>query len=372
MTETSISTSTASITCLCGNISEPGTLLTASTFPIDCGLCCCSACRYTSGALGGTGVPLRRPPSDKTLSACTKYQSGADFARYFCASCGSKLFWHGLFGHDDEGRRREEWEVTVGAVERADGREREVDTIKVRRCTYLESWRDGGLARRMVDVAMQSARGIEFHAMGSDDSKMLSSDEIAQLWAGSVEIPASAGSEQTTNVPLSCQCGAVQLRISSPQNMRSKADPRHIERWTREDCSKYVAKICVCRSDRLWFGTPMAVWTYVFPNNILTKDGTAIDLSFDRGSTPELPALKTFASSPDVRRSFCGCCGAGVFFERRNRPWIVNVAPGLLRADNGSMAEELLSWDWQWVSWPEENQNKEYLDMLTGGAIVMR
>lgn len=164
MTETSISTSTASIICLCGNISEPGTLLAASTFPIDCGLCRCTACRYTSGALGGTGVPLRRPPSDKTLSACTKYQSGEDFVRYFCASCGSKLFWHGLFGHGSEGRLKEEWEVIVGTIGRADGREREVDMIKVFGCTYLESLRDGGVAKRMVDVAMQSVRDIEFHS----------------------------------------------------------------------------------------------------------------------------------------------------------------------------------------------------------------
>lgn len=259
----------------------------------------------------------------------------------------------------------------AGAIARTDGREREVDTIRVRRCTYIDSLQDGGLARRMVEVGMQPARDVKYHATG-DGSKALSSEELSQLWTGSRHTRVNIGAERSITVPLSCHCGAIQLQIVSPQNMRSKADTKHIGRWTREDCTKYVAKVCVCESDRLWFGTPMTVWTYVFPENILTRDGQIIDFSFDRTSTPELPGLKTYASSPAVRRSFCGTCGAGIFYEHKERPWVMNVMPGLLRAESGSMAEELLSWDWKWVSWPEENQNQEFLDMLTGGGLVMR
>ena len=282
------------------------------------------------------------------------------------------MFWHGLFGHDEQGRRKEEWEVTVGAIERRDGQESEIDTIRVYRGTYLDSLSDGGLVRRMVKVDRPSVRDLQLYSSGSDDSEALSSDKVSQLWPTSQDTAVSIDTEQSINVPLSCHCGAIQLQIISPQNMRSKADPKHVDRWTRENCTKYVAKICVCRSDRLWFGTPLTAWTYVFPENMLTNDGKTIDFSFERNSTPELPALKTFASSPNVKRSFCGTCGAGMFYEHRNRPWVVNVIPGLLRAESGSLAQELLSWDWAWVSWPEENQNEEYLDMLTGGDLVMR
>jgi len=241
--------------------------------------------------------------------------------------------------------------------------------VRIGEFSYIDSLKDGGLARRMTGVGHPAVKNVEFHATGNESSKALSSNEVSQLWADFKG--AKTNVPRPIEVPLSCHCGTIQLRITSPDDKRSQADATLIERCTRENRTKYVARICVCRSDRLWFGAPITVWTYVFPENILTATGSTIDFSFDRSLTPELPGLKTYASSADARRSFCGTCGAGIFYEHKHRPWVMNVMPGLLRAESGNMVEELLSWEWERVIWAEENQNREYLDMLTGGESVV-
>jgi hypothetical protein len=65
-------------------------------------------------------------------------------------------------------------------------------------------------------------------------------------------------------------------------------------------------------------------------------------------------ALKHHWSSPDVCRSFCGNCGATVFYWSGQRPDEVHLAVGLLRAEEGSMARKWLEWEWGKCSFMEE------------------
>ena len=77
--------------------------------------------------------------------------------------------------------------------------------------------------------------------------------------------------------------------------------------------------------------------------------------------------LKHFQSSKDVYRSFCGTCGASVFYWA-DEPGhaVVDVSVGLLRAESGSMAREWLDWQWGGVAWKKEAMDNTLLDALLG------
>ncbi|KAJ5788406.1 hypothetical protein N7457_003396 [Penicillium paradoxum] len=53
---------------------------------------------------------------------------------------------------------------------------------------------------------------------------------------------------------------------------------------------------------------------------------------------------KSYKSSEGVLRTFCGTCGATVFYTCAERPGIVDVAVGILRAPEGVMAENRALW----------------------------
>jgi hypothetical protein len=75
--------------------------------------------------------------------------------------------------------------------------------------------------------------------------------------------------------------------------------------------------------------------------------------------TPALPSnllvgsSKAYRSTEDVVRTFCGTCGATVFYWCKERPEIVDVATGLLRAPEGVMAEKWAVWRSGRLAWPE-------------------
>jgi len=64
--------------------------------------------------------------------------------------------------------------------------------------------------------------------------------------------------------------------------------------------------------------------------------------------------LKSYASSPNVLRYFCGRCGAIVFFRKAERPELIDVAVGLLDAEEGSRAESICGWNVSGVSKRED------------------
>lgn len=86
----------------------------------------------------------------------------------------------------------------------------------------------------------------------------------------------------------------------------------------------------------------------------------AIDITLDaEGEEPfKLPfgTLKGYKSSPGVLRYFCGECGAIVFYteEDRDRTSLLDVAAGLLGAEEGSRAESWLEWRTERLSFRED------------------
>lgn len=135
-----------------------------------------------------------------------------------------------------------------------------------------------------------------------------------------------------------CHCGGVSFTIPRPNEddlasafIRSFISPI--------DKTKWAAALDMCDDCRGTSGSPIAAWAFI---------------PLDRCEPKIKPDLligtsKTFRSSVDVLRSFCGRCGATVFYscdERRptDRETIVDLAIGILRAPEGVKAEDWLIW----------------------------
>ena len=86
--------------------------------------------------------------------------------------------------------------------------------------------------------------------------------------------------------------------------------------------------------------------------NLMQLDGSP--LSYSQG-------LNHFESSPGVRREFCGKCGATVFWHNTERPGVVDVSVGLLKAKEGALASSWLEWWTQRVSFAEDAFDKSFI-----------
>jgi hypothetical protein len=110
-----------------------------------------------------------------------------------------------------------------------------------------------------------------------------------------------------------CLCGAVRYRLM--------AAPRH-------------AMLCHCRSCRLATGAPVVAWLTV-PAAAFAWTGAAATFH---------------ASSPGVRRSFCGTCGTSLTYEHDERPDEVDVTTGSLVAPE-AVAPTFHGWTDHALSW---------------------
>jgi hypothetical protein len=103
------STSSANLTCLCGAIIAPGSILSGPVIPISFEMCHCNTCRYTHGSLGTSFAPLSSSPTSDVLSKLTAYHSSQKATRYFCSTCGCHCFHHN--------KRIKQWFCLGGIIE---------------------------------------------------------------------------------------------------------------------------------------------------------------------------------------------------------------------------------------------------------------
>jgi hypothetical protein len=145
-----------------------------------------------------------------------------------------------------------------------------------------------------------------------------------------------------------------------PYHSHSSANPHNKPWWLpRED--RFLAGTCSCNSCRRSSGFEITCWTFVPASDIKLKDGRA----FQRN--PYWGTMKTYRSSPNVTRTFCGNCGCTIFWDGDERPTIVDVAVGLLDADSGARAEEWLAWRTERVSFTEDAVNGQLITSLEEG-----
>ncbi len=142
--------------------------------------------------------------------------------------------------------------------------------------------------------------------------------------------------------------------------------------WLTNNNARYLAGTCACLSCRSASGFDITFWAFI-PNANIFLDA-ACTQSFPPYTSEHRNqywgTMKTYQSSEGVTRTFCGRCGANVFWdggEEKGRDGLIDVAVGLLDAKSGARAEELLGWCADRVSFEECAVNRGLVEALEKG-----
>ena len=201
------STSEYHLTCLCGAVREPGTLLDSDTIPVLAPeICHCNLCRHTTGSLGGSFPKLRGAPSQATLDSCVEYVSSARVSMYHCATCGCGTFV--------DHKEKDLWYVCAGMIEPGDGsgNQKARDVVRVERHDFLSDKGDGGLVPRLMRLGTGGEeRDVECWDT-FPDTKKVSVEGVREMQKVSIEKGKSVPAKNE-KLQVKCRCGGVDLRI---------------------------------------------------------------------------------------------------------------------------------------------------------------
>ncbi|EHY58882.1 hypothetical protein ABEF95_005844 [Exophiala dermatitidis] len=340
------------LTCLCGLVKEPASLLASSEGPFEGSICHCDTCRHTTGALGTWYATLKRSPSEESLSHTTAYKTSSKYTRFFCKQCGCHVFVRS----ERDGR----WLACAGIVEtdirRVEGETKEGRLDNVARVTfheYVGDAHDGGIAPYMTRLGGRTVPC--FLTEPDDGAEPMPENELQRLRTKGLNEASQGRSEY---LPVACHCGGVQLHIVPPAYDQGQKD------WyVPSDRSKYYARFCCCRSCRLTLGFSMQPWTYIPPGQILTAQEEPVIFGPKAKDAVQIAGLKHYQSSEFVLRSFCTTCGATIFYQSFERPYIIDVSVGVVRSAIGNaLAGEWLQWDRSMVSKRNEAVDNELVD----------
>ena len=369
---------TVEITCLCGEIKD--TLELASDVPVKGSTCSCNSCRYCTGVLYLSVLPLKDRPT--FVNELREYRSSDKVSRYFCGTCGSHVLLLVT--------KNSSWDLATGVVERVvglDGSSMQLEHYTSHE--FVGDTVDGGL---IVCFAATQDEQSPIFMQGPDEApvKFVSGQRpspfnpqlgTTALSADHSEKPPGIGSASSEKLRGSCHCGGVHFSITRPTERSSELsapwpnlivpsssghaeNPKDVKWWLRVGGTKYLAGTCACRSCRLESGTPIQTWAFVPKANIEQLDGSALD--FDMGT------LKQYNSSPGCYREFCSTCGATVFWHCEERPELIDLSVGILRAPEGSRAEEWLEWWTDRVSFKEEAFDIRLANVLESRLPVLK
>ncbi|ETI25384.1 hypothetical protein G647_02157 [Cladophialophora carrionii CBS 160.54] len=344
------------LTCLCGSIKEEGTLLASQTLPIENDICHCNTCRHTTGSLGAWYVSLKASPSAESLGNATAYKTSEKYTRFFCKKCGCNVFVRS----DRDGR----WAACSGVVEmeQTEGMtgppNAQKNVSRVLFHEYVGDAKDGGIAPFLTKLGDRDVPCYDTEPQ-EKAAEILKESELQQLRETSLQQPASAARDRGAAIEVSCHCGACQLRIAPPPYEVSS------EGWyvPKSDRNKYYARLCGCRSCRLTLGFTLQPWAYVPPSQIHTVNDEPVVFGPKAEETLQIEMLRYYRSSEFVLRSFCTVCGATMYYQSFERPYIIDVSVGVLRSRLGNvMAGEWLEWDREIVSKRNECVDEELVD----------
>ncbi|KAF4974150.1 hypothetical protein FZEAL_8915 [Fusarium zealandicum] len=309
-------TKTLEAKCFCGSVHFTVDV-PASSIPFLAYLCHCSLCRYASGApaIFHTHLPIGivpkfvEPSSEKNM---TSYLIGNESGMWnFCSTCGCHIASIGA----DKGNWVPATSIFINGPEYFD----------IRKHIYSKSTKDGGIAQALTHTG-----GQEFIDWNPEENS-----PQAKIDEAKPEI----GEDGKERLRVECECKGVSFTVSRPT--QEVIDDEFTAQFvSRRDKSKWNATFDVCDDCRLVIGTHVVGWTFV----PLSSCEPRIKEDLLIGTA------KTFKTSDDVLRSFCGTCGATVFYSHSDR-WssdgqqhIVDVATGIIRAPEGVMAENWLTW----------------------------
>ena len=323
-------------------------------------------CRHGTGSLGTWFAALKGRPSDKSMSRVAAYNPTGKSTRYFCKNCGCNVF----VCMETEGR----WIACAGIVEvggaavgDAETHDTGVDQAAEKEDRYGKEQRnisqiqyhefvgdanDGGLAPYLTKVG---GRHIPSWDTDPDEGgNQLEPNQVLAL-REKADISAIARDDK---IRVACHCGGVEFHIAPPPYNETS------EGWyVPADRSKYYARLCNCRSCRLTLGFTFQPWTYIPPSQLFTVNGKQLICGPKAKDVVQIEKLKHYQSSEFVLRSFCTTCGATMYYQSFERPYIIDVSVGVLRSKVGNvMVGEWLQWDRKVVSKREEAVDEEMIE----------
>ncbi|PNY18826.1 DUF636 domain protein [Tolypocladium capitatum] len=302
--------------CFCGSV-HLSFDMPVSSLPLSVYLCHCSLCRYSTGApcIVHAQFPVGLLPKHLGESGegkMTSYTSeGAGCSYVFCSTCGCHIGAVSL--------GRDQWTMATSIFA-----DHGPENFRITLHVFSKSAKGGGISSvltRMGDGEMKSWDP-------PDD------DPSAKV----VEAEAEVGEDGEDRLRSQCKCGGVSFAVRRPTQtvlddgfMSKLVSPRDRKKWR--------ALYDTCNDCRLTTGTHVVGWATV----PLALCEPKID------ATLRIGTAKTYSSSEGVLRSFCGVCGATVFYSSASRQpseeqAVVDVATGILRAPEGPMAEDWLTW----------------------------
>lgn len=307
--------------CFCKSVQFTLTIPT-SELPLAVHLCHCSICRYTHGSLCTFHAPLPdgvKPDfiSSSDYSKLTTYKhSETAPIKHFCSTCGCHI---GDIPSDGS------WVISSAIF---DANKNEPGIWELKSHIYTAS-APGGLFEWVPKIG----------------------DRELEVWNPESEEPVknppqtSSKSERDDGgkrLLAQCHCGGVSFSFPRPSEYQPD-DPEERKRWASPlEPNKWTTSADFCDDCRLVTGTNLIAWTFV-PIALIS---------------PKLPSdltigsSKVYHSSKGVERTFCGTCGATVFFhENDERPHVIDIAVGILRSPDGVRAEEWLTWRAGRIAW---------------------
>lgn len=351
-------TKTIKATCLCGDAAHEITL-PSTAYPLPSYFCTCDSCRHMTGTLflSTAFLPPSYQPSSSLLSKLTSFKFSDRITQYFCKNCGSTMLAHCL-PNPKTPHRAENWDVMTGTLETFDG------VVDVKGYEYIHDTLDGGFSDFMPTLNNRSLDRWP-HVINEQP-------QIPLYWRAPESPTAKQQTNPSTRLHAHCKCAGVTFYIArpSPQSTRASRpwpdlliphyaqtdqpkllDAAHETWWLRASKTKFLAGLCSCNSCRLASGMEITPWAFI----------PKIDISLDAAGTlpftgGEFGTLKSYHSSANVTRSFCSTCGAIVFFSEaeREKTSLLDVAVGLLGADEGARAESWLEWRTERLSFRED------------------
>lgn len=334
--------------CACNKVTG-SVRVPAHEIPLPLEFCHCNICRHQSGLLAQSLVTLPKTARQFEVNGpTTSYESSKLLSRRFCSHCGSNVYIytseHGAEGLSD---------ICSGVL--ADSE----TFAQMDRHIWIADTKDGGLSAWLHEYP-----GWE---QSTKTSKPIDCSTHAP----------SSNAQPSSELNCYCQCRGVEFKITRPTkaSRESLSSPwsdllrpyvsgpsdnkDDVKWWLRANDTKFLAGNCACNSCRLNSGFDLNQWAFVPKLIVLQKDGKSLDYN--------MGTLKQYESSKGCHRNFCGRCGATVFFHNDERPALVDVAVGVLDAEDGARAESWLEWWTKRVSFSEDAQNKHLTTSLLDG-----
>ena len=259
-----------------------------------------------------------------------------------------------MFIRIDQG---DEWSACAGIVELTES-ENEVggqkNVSKILFHEHVDDPKDGGIAASLTKLGDRDVTCYKHEAEGPE-FEIISGPDLHRFQERSLHAEQNRGDV----LEVSCRCGSCQLRIA-PSAYDGSSEGWYVP---EKDRTKYCARICCCRSCRLTLGFTLQPWTYIPPSQIFTASNEPLVFGPKARETVQIQKLKYYQSSESVLRSFCSECGATMFYQNFERPYIIDMSVGVLRSKFGNgMLREWLEWDPTVVSKRDEATDEELVE----------